>query len=99
MEYAVAEKDRSQLYLALLPTVNSASVEIPDDATLLRELRGLERKRGSSGRDRVDHRPGAHDDRANALAGVVSLLMKRRRDLTGMNLRGFEQQSYWRLTG
>jgi hypothetical protein len=25
-------------------------------------------------RDRVDHGPGSHDDRANAVAGVVSLL-------------------------
>jgi len=30
---------------------------------------------GSSGRDRVDHRPGATDDRANAAAGVADLLL------------------------
>ncbi len=47
---------------------------------------GSSEKRGSSGRDRVDHRPGSHDDRANALTGVVSLLTKRRRDLSGMDL-------------
>lgn len=74
IEYAVAEHDRSALYLALLPVVNSAGVELLDLVDLLRELRGLERRRGSAGRDRVDHRPGSHDDQANAVAGVVSLL-------------------------
>ena len=54
--------------------MNAGTVELPDLPELLRELRGLERRRGSSGRDRVDHRPGSHDDLANATAGVVSLL-------------------------
>jgi hypothetical protein len=43
-------------------------LDLPD---LLRELRGLERRRGASGRDRVDHAPGAHDDWANAAAGAL----------------------------
>jgi hypothetical protein len=38
---------------------------------------GLERRRGVSGHDRVDHGRGAHHDRANAVAGVVSLLTPR----------------------
>jgi len=53
--------------------VNAGTVELPQDQMLLRELRGLERRRGPSGRDRIDHRPGEHDDRANAVAGVVQL--------------------------
>ena len=71
IKYTVAAHDRSALYLELLPRVNAGTIELLDDATLLRELRGLERRRGSAGRDRVDHRPGEHDDRANALAGVA----------------------------
>jgi hypothetical protein len=71
IEYAVAELDRSRLYLELLPMVNAGAIELPDDAKLLAELRGLERRRGTAGRDRVDHRPGSHDDRANAVAGVA----------------------------
>jgi hypothetical protein len=54
--------------------VMPGSVELLDDAKLLKELRSLERRRGPSGRDRVDHRRGEHDDRANAVAGIVSLL-------------------------
>lgn len=70
---AVSELDRSALYLELVPRVLSGGVELPNDPATLRELRGLERRRGYAGRDRVDHRPGAHDDRANALAGAVHL--------------------------
>jgi len=73
IEYQVAELDRSRLYLEFLPRVNAGTVELPQDQMLLRELRGLERRRGPSGRDRIDHRPGEHDDRANAVAGVVQL--------------------------
>jgi hypothetical protein len=72
--YTVAERDKSALYLCLLSVVNGGSVELPDMPDMLRELRSLERRRGPSGRDRVDHRPGSHDDVANAVAGLVSLL-------------------------
>jgi hypothetical protein len=32
---------------------------------------GLERRTSRSGRDTVDHAPGAHDDIANAAAGAI----------------------------
>ena len=67
------DRDRSAIYLDLLPLINAARVRLLDQPELLRELRGLERRRGSSGRDRVDHRTGAHDDRANAAAGALTL--------------------------
>jgi hypothetical protein len=69
--YRLCELDRSALYLAMLPRVLAGAVELPNDPALLRELRGLERRRGFAGRDRVDHRGRAHDDRANACAGVI----------------------------
>lgn len=71
--YDLADRPKSDLYLALLASVNSRSIELPDEPALLRELRMLERRRGSSGRDRVDHPPGAHDDRANAVAGLAAI--------------------------
>lgn len=70
--YRTATLDRSALYLELLPLVNAGAVELPDEPKLLRELRALERRRGTAGRDRIDHRPGEHDDLANAVAGVVA---------------------------
>jgi len=72
--YRPSDRDRSAIYLDLLPAVNAEKVLLLDDAELLRELRGLERRRGTSGRDRVDHRPGQHDDRANAAAGALTLV-------------------------
>jgi hypothetical protein len=79
VEYTLSDLDRSALYLELLPKVNARTVELPDVPELLRELRGLERRRGVSGRDRVDHGPGRHDDRANVVAGAVHVVTKQRR--------------------
>ena len=53
-------------------------LDVPD---LLRELRGLERCRGTSGRDRVTHAPGGHDDCANACAGALVLALQARDDV------------------
>ena len=76
--YEVSTLDRSALYRELLPRVLSGAVTIPNDPAVLKELRGLERRRGFGGRsDRIDHRgAGSHDDRANALAGAVWLIDK-----------------------
>ena len=80
LRYEVAPRPKSDLYLALLPAVNGELVELPNDEALLRELRALERRRGSSGKDRVDHPRGGWDDRANAVAGVVEAVLGRPRN-------------------
>jgi hypothetical protein len=59
---------RSEAYLHLLPLLTTGRVELPPDPRLRQELLGLERRTSRSGRDSVDHRPGAHDDLANAVA-------------------------------
>jgi hypothetical protein len=46
------------------------------------ELLGLERRTGRSGRDSVDHRPGAHDDLANATA-LAAVTVARRFERAG----------------
>ncbi len=71
--YTPSAMDRSSLYLEFLPLCNSGRLRLLDLPDLLRELRGLERRRGTAGRDRVDHAPGQHDDRANAVAGALVL--------------------------
>jgi len=38
------------------------------------ELMQLERRTARSGRDSVDHPPGAHDDLANSVCGCLALL-------------------------
>jgi hypothetical protein len=69
--YRLSEQDRSTLYLELLPLVNAQRALLLDLPELLREFRGLERRRGTSGRDRVDHPSGGHDDLSNAAAGAL----------------------------
>jgi hypothetical protein len=49
-------------------------VDLPDDARLFSQIVGLERRTARGGRDSIDHAPGAHDDVANAAAGVVTAL-------------------------
>jgi hypothetical protein len=75
MEYQVADKNRSELYLNLIPVVCSKRVELLDNPQLIEELRRLERRRGRSGKDSVDHLARLSDDVANAVAGVVNLVM------------------------
>jgi len=77
IQYNVANKNRSQLYLDLIPVINSRRCELPDNRKLIDELRRLERKRGRSGRDSVDHPGTGHDDIANAVAGAVDLIMSK----------------------
>jgi hypothetical protein len=79
IKYEVSELTRSDLYLEFLPLVNSNTVLLLNHPDMLREFRGLERRRGSSGKDRVDHRPNAHDDLANAAAGALVHVAQARR--------------------
>ncbi|WHZ30064.1 MAG: hypothetical protein OJF51_004866 [Nitrospira sp.] len=76
LSYEPSERDRSEIYLELLPLINSERAVLLDHAELLRELRGLERRRGTSGKDKVDHRRGSTDDIANASAGALVLANK-----------------------
>lgn len=68
---APSTKSASELHLGLVPAVNSQRLELPNEPTLLRELCGLERRTSRSGVDRVDHRPGAHDDLAVCVSGLI----------------------------
>jgi hypothetical protein len=61
----------SQIYLNFLPLISNNSVELLDSKSLVSQLRGLERKTRSGGKDLVTHYPGGHDDVSNATAGSV----------------------------
>ena len=71
--YDVADMNRSELYLELLPALTSGTVQLLDDSRLLTQLCALERRTSRSGRDIIDHPPGGHDDLANAAAGALVL--------------------------
>ena len=74
ISYTPSDRDKSALYLAFLPMVLSGQVELLDNQTLFNELRALERRTRRGGRDLVDHPPKGHDDLANAVAGICTLL-------------------------
>lgn len=50
VSYRLSEKHRSQLYLELIPALNSGRCELPDNRRLIDELRRLERRRGDRAR-------------------------------------------------
>lgn len=77
VEYDLAEKTRSELYLALVPAINSRRCRLLDIPRLEVQLVGLERRTSRVGRDSIDHAPGSHDDVANAVAGALHLLDSR----------------------
>ena len=77
IKYEAAAKVKSDLYVDLLPTLNSGRIMLPRNNRLADQLLSLERTtvRGS-GHDRIDHPRGQHDDLANAVAGAAMLAKK-----------------------
>jgi hypothetical protein len=75
--YEPAQKPKSDLYRDLLPVINSRKLDLLDDARLLTQLVGLERRTARGGRDTIDHAPGAHDDLANAIAGLCGCTQRK----------------------
>jgi hypothetical protein len=70
--YRAAEKPKSELYREFGAVLNSGQVDLLDDARLVTQLTGLERRTARGGKDSIDHPPGSHDDIANAVAGAVA---------------------------
>lgn len=75
VEYWPAAKPKSDLYVGLLPAINSGRVDLLDHDRLVAQLCSLERRTSRAGRDSIDHAPGAHDDVANCIAGVAHLVL------------------------
>ncbi|RZU98779.1 hypothetical protein [Spiribacter vilamensis] len=65
-------KPKSDLYRDCLAALNSGQVELPPDDRLTLQFQSLERRTSRGGRDSIDHPPNGHDDRANAVAGLVA---------------------------
>lgn len=63
--YRPADLNRSQLYAAFEPLLNSGQVELLDHPKLFAQLIGLMRKG-----ERIDHMSGEHDDHSNSAAGA-----------------------------
>ncbi len=76
--YAPCDQSKSELYRDLLPIVNSGGVDLLEHDRLKQQLVGLERRTARSGKNSIDHAPGAHDDDvANAAAGAIVTGLKK----------------------
>lgn len=67
-------KPKSEIYRDFLPLLNSKRVDLLDHPRLSTQLSSLERRTARSGRDSIEHAPGAHDDVANVVAGALTNL-------------------------
>jgi hypothetical protein len=88
VQYRLADLTRSELYLAMVPAVNSNMVDLIEVPRLENQLIALERRTSRGGRDMVDHPPGGHDDIANAVAGAINLAIGKRQAVTADQLVG-----------
>jgi hypothetical protein len=94
--YEVAAKPKSDLFRDLLPMLNSRKVELLDHPKLIAQLSGLERRTARSGRDSIDHAPGAHDDVANAAAGALLSALNAHKRRAFFGSYGYDGQITWR---
>lgn len=69
--YEPSELAKNEIYIGFLPMLNSGRCQLLDNPRLVAQLTSLERRTARGGRDSIDHPPGAHDDVANAVAGVL----------------------------
>jgi hypothetical protein len=76
IDYQIASQVKSDIYLSLLPLLNSNRVELLDSPRLISQLVALERRTGR-GKDVIDHAPSSHDDVANSVAGCITLAAAR----------------------
>jgi hypothetical protein len=74
--FEFSELSKSEIYLEFEPLMAQGMVELLDNTRLRNQLRSLERRTRSGGKDQVDHPKGLHDDLANAAAGACVLAAK-----------------------
>ena len=101
LQYQPCKFTRSQLYLAMVGPLAQEQVRYPRDKKLLDELRQLQRNKTKMGREAVDHPRSGSDDAANAVAGCVYQLLRRRSDRweTWFNMIDTHEEAWKKVTG
>jgi hypothetical protein len=84
--YEPSAKVKSALYIDLLPLINSKRIDLLDHRKMFNQLIGLERRVARGGHESIDHAPNQHDDLANVIAGVASIVFA----YGGYSLEGFQ---------
>ena len=77
IDYEIADRPRTDLYRDTLPLLNAGNLELPPMDKLARQFAALQRHKGRSGKDMIDHPRGGHDDLSNAVAGAAVAASKR----------------------
>jgi hypothetical protein len=73
IQYKHSERDRSAIYADVLPLFTAGRARLLDNQKLVTQFANLERRTSPTGRDRVDHLAGSHDDSANSVALALVL--------------------------
>ena len=76
INYQASEKSKSDIYVDLLPLLNSGAVALLENDRLALQLTQLERRTSRGGKDSIDHPRGGHDDVANSVGGSLVLAFK-----------------------
>jgi hypothetical protein len=76
IHYLPSVKSKSDIYVDLLPLLNSGAVALLDNDRLSLQLKQLERRTARGGKHSIDHPRGAHDDLANSVAGALVCAFK-----------------------
>lgn len=81
IRYELADRPASDLFLGLLPMLNSRTARLLDCSRLIDQLCALERRTSFGGRDSIGHGPHGHDDLAVAVAGSLLAATTKKHDL------------------
>ncbi len=78
IEYKLSPAVRTDLYVTMLPAINSGRVSLLDNKKMVTQLVALERKNKGGGKLTIDHPqgPNSHDDIANVVALATYLALK-----------------------
>jgi len=87
IKYVTSEKNRSDIYLDTGPLLAQGLARLIDVPRLTSQLRQLERRPSPSGKEKVNHGPGGHDDVANAAMGAIWITSTKKELPPGMGNR------------
>ena len=94
LDYEYSERDRSALYVEVLPLFSSGRARLVDNKKLVTQFASLERRTSSVGRDRIDHGRDGRDDLCNAVAGAMTLAASDNDDIVDEFLRAWSPASH-----
>jgi hypothetical protein len=78
INYEVSKRRKSDIYLEFLPILNAGRCDLLDQRRMYNQFLGLERRTARGGHESIDHAPGAMDDIANVVAGVMVRMLAKR---------------------